>query len=236
MEFSSAEEQAELSQEILKCLSLISAEEARPFSLIRENLGSGQSFRTCVKEINAYFALRGRTYKDHQIPIITGDGGRIADPELIERGKKVIVILDNLRSVFNVGSIFRTAECLSLNSLILCGTTPTPEHPNMNKTAMGTCDLVRWSYMEDTIEAISQCRRSGYHVLALETAEHARSIFAGGFTLPIALVIGNESLGISPEVIELCDTCANIPVLGWKNSLNVGVAFAITAYQMVCER
>lgn len=227
-------ELVELSEEISKCFSWLKPDVMNPFPEIMRLISAGAGYYPIAKAISEYFQAKGRIYKDSQMPVITGDGTRIADPRLKERGAKLVIILDDLRSVFNVGSIFRTSECLALSKLYLCGTTPTPEHPNMSKTAMGTSELVPWVYKSKTADAIRECRDHGYRVLALETTKDAVSVFTESFDLPLALVLGNESLGISPEVLEICDGFVDIPVLGWKNSLNVGVAFAIAAYQIVC--
>jgi len=183
--------------------------------------------------ISDYFTRSGRSFKDTQIPVLKGDGLRQTDPARLERSAGIKVVLDNLRSVFNVGSIFRTSECLALGELVLCGTTPTPEHPNMSKTAMGTCERVSWRHTERTVDAILELKEKGYRIYALETAEAAVSVMTFKPDHPFALVLGNESLGISPTVLSLCDMCLALPVMGWKNSLNVGVAFAIASYQLV---
>lgn len=186
--------------------------------------------------VSKYLSELLPTLKDSQIPIREGDGLRISDPELLARGSRIAVILDELRSVFNVGSIFRSSECLALGELALCGITPGPEHPNFEKTAMGTGDRVPWKRFTQSTEAIAHYRSRGYRILALETALEASSVFDFQPQLPLALVLGNESLGISAEVLAQCDGCLALPVLGWKNSLNVGVAFAVTAYQLVFQK
>ena len=104
------------------------------------------------------------------------------------------------------------------------------------KTSMGTCDRVAWCQFQETSQAIAKYRQAGYTIYALETAQDAVSVFDFQPQLPLALIIGNESLGISQDVLALCDGCLALPVLGWKNSLNVGVAFAVTAYQLVFSK
>ncbi len=183
--------------------------------------------------VSAWQDAQHKTFKDNQISIRQNDGHAPRDTSAQERAKQIVVILDNLRSVFNVGSIFRSSECLALQSVYLCGITPTPEHPNLPKTAMGTSAHVPWRYFATTPEAISELKQEGFNIYALETAEGAASVFATGFDFPMALVLGNESLGISPEILALCDQIVDLPVLGWKNSLNVGVAFAVSAYQIL---
>ena len=103
----------------------------------------------------------------------------------------------------------------------------------MEKTAMGTQSLVTWRKYDNTGEAIAYCRQQGCQICALETAEGAQSVFQTAFQLPLALLVGNESLGIEPGWLHLCDKVVQLPQLGWKNSLNVGVATAITLYQIM---
>jgi len=207
-------------------------DDARLCELI-DQIQSASDAHELLQVLAPYFTDQGIVRKDNQIPIRTRDGSPTPDPEARARARQIIVITDNLRSVFNVGSIFRTSECLALAGIYLCGISPTPDHPNMEKTAMGTSNLVSWQYFADTAAAIRNAKLQGYTVYALETAESATSVFAADFSFPIALVLGNESLGISAATLSLCDRIIDLPVLGWKNSLNVGVAFSICAYQIV---
>jgi tRNA G18 (ribose-2'-O)-methylase SpoU len=103
----------------------------------------------------------------------------------------------------------------------------------MAKTAMGTESLLPWRYFPSTAEALAACREEGKCIYALETAHEAKSVFNSKFSLPLALVIGNESLGIESCILQLCDETITLPQLGWKNSLNVGVATAAALYQII---
>lgn len=197
------------------------------------NLCAATSPHQMINFLIPYLELMGETRKDSQIIIRQRDAIRNPDPIYTQKAKQIVVILDNLRSVFNVGSIFRSSECLSLSSLYLCGITPTPEHPNLAKTAMGTTEHIPWKYYSHTETAIEELKLSGYTIYALETTVGATSVFTSEFVFPLALVLGNESLGIRPEILSMCNHCIDLPVLGWKNSLNVGVAFASSAYQIV---
>jgi tRNA G18 (ribose-2'-O)-methylase SpoU len=114
--------------------------------------------------------------KDNQIHIRRLDGSPSPDPLRLQKSRQVVLVLDNLRSVFNVGSIFRTAECLGISKIILCGITPSPKHPNMDKTAMGTQKLVAWESHADTSQVLESLHHQGYTSYALETAEPAQSI------------------------------------------------------------
>ncbi|MCB5287705.1 MAG: RNA methyltransferase [Candidatus Cloacimonetes bacterium] len=174
-----------------------------------------------------------KTLKDSQIRLKTGDGNASPDPDDLRRAAQITVIADNLRSVFNVGSLFRIAECLSLGKLILCGISPTPQHPNMAKTALGTCERVAYSYCESSLDAVLELKRAGHKIYALETAEPSQSVYKAEFDLPLALVVGNEALGIDPQVLSHCDEIVYLPVLGWKNSLNVSVAASVALYQIM---
>ncbi|MCB5252322.1 MAG: RNA methyltransferase [Candidatus Cloacimonadaceae bacterium] len=184
--------------------------------------------------LRALSAYQGdKALKDSQIHLKTGDGNASPDPDSIQRAAQITVIADNLRSVFNVGSLFRIAECLSIGELILCGISPTPGHPNMAKTALGTTQRVPFKYLESTTDAVLELKSAGHRIYALETAEPSRSVYNADFDLPLALVVGNEALGIDPKVLSLCDEIVYLPVLGWKNSLNVSVAASVALYQIM---
>jgi 23S rRNA (guanosine2251-2'-O)-methyltransferase len=142
------------------------------------------------------------------------------------------LILDSLRSSFNIGSIFRTAECFSINELILCGYTATPENEKVQKTSMGTSDFVKWQSIKQTEEAITELKKQGVKIYALETTSNATSIHKTKFEEPCALVLGNEALGISKEILRLVDEIISVPLSGRKNSLNVGVTAAICCYEV----
>lgn len=181
-----------------------------------------------------YLIRSGKDFSDLQIHLHQGDFQRSGDPRLLERAAGFVVILDNLRSAFNIGSIFRTAECLAVQELALCGICALPGHPKLEQTAMGTQSKVSWRYFQHSLEAVQYYREQGYEIVALETAEQALNVFEADFQFPLALVLGNESLGISSEVLAEVDYLVQLPVLGWKNSLNVGVSFAVAAYRIIC--
>jgi tRNA G18 (ribose-2'-O)-methylase SpoU len=152
-----------------------------------------------------------------------------------------IVVLDNLRSVYNVGSIFRTANAVGIEKIILCGTTPTPldkkgqRRKDFAKVALGAEDTVTWEYQEDTLVAVKQLKNDGYYVISFEQAENAVDYKDARIDGKenIAFVIGNEVDGILPEVLELSDVIAEIPMLGTKESLNVTIAFGIGVYRIL---
>jgi len=144
----------------------------------------------------------------------------------------VVVILDNLRSAFNVGAIFRTSECVGISEIALCGYTPLPDMKKVKDSAMGTEKMVKWKQFNSTFQAIQHYRANKHSIYALETVSSAESIFDSEFKESMALILGNEALGISEKNLRLCDKIIKIPVFGIKNSLNVGIAFSVSAYEI----
>ncbi|MBQ7191138.1 MAG: hypothetical protein IJR99_17175 [Kiritimatiellae bacterium] len=144
----------------------------------------------------------------------------------------VTVVLDSIRSAFNVGGIFRTAECFGVERLVLCGYTATPEDPAIVRSALGTERLVEWQAEADIQTAISRLRETGIACYALETVSGAEEIGRVQWRFPLALVVGNERFGITHSVLSLCDGIVRIPLYGCKNSLNVVTSFAIAAHTL----
>ena len=145
----------------------------------------------------------------------------------------VTLVLDNLRSAYNVGNIFRLAEALQCE-VIACGATPAPPHPVLAKTAMGTDRMVRCRVAPDALEAIALLRGEGCRqVLAAEcTPESVEAWQYDDDRMPLALVLGNEAHGIAPEVLAACDGAVSLPMFGGKSSINVGNAAAAILYAM----
>lgn len=145
---------------------------------------------------------------------------------------RIIGILEDIRSLYNVGSCFRTADAMLMQELILTGYTPTPPRPDIDKTALGATASVPWSSEQQTVVVIERLRRSGWRVLALEIAEGALSLERlAEVKGPIAFVVGNELTGVRPETLAACDGAIEIPMYGAKHSLNVAVAFGIAAWE-----
>jgi tRNA G18 (ribose-2'-O)-methylase SpoU len=146
----------------------------------------------------------------------------------------VVVILDNVRSMHNVGSVFRTADAFLLSGICLCGYTPRPPHRDIQKTALGATESVDWSYYATTEEAVNELKTGGYRIWAVEQASDSRPLQA--FTPKpgekTAVVFGNEVEGVTPEVIALCDGVLEIPQWGTKHSLNVSVAAGIVLWEI----
>lgn len=144
----------------------------------------------------------------------------------------VYAVLENLRSAFNVGSIIRTADCALLQTVYLCGITAHPPHRKLEKTSLGALPFIQWEYRTSALEAVRECRSKSIPVAALELTDRSRCIWEFDFPMPVALVMGNEALGVSREILNEADTIIEIPMLGYKNSINVAVAFGIVVYEI----
>lgn len=148
---------------------------------------------------------------------------------------RLILVLDNIRSMHNVGSIFRSADAFLVEGICLCGYTPQPPHRDIHKTALGATETVDWMYCSTTLEAVQQLKDKGYQIFALEQAEGSISLdqFNAAQYLPAAIVLGNEVEGVNTEVLQYCDGCIEIPQFGMKHSLNVSVATGIVLWDTV---
>lgn len=144
------------------------------------------------------------------------------------------VVLDNVRSLNNIGSVFRTSDAFRVEHIALCGITATPPHREIHKTALGAEESVAWSYYEDTIECVESLKERGYMVYAVELTHN--SLILGRDSIetnrPIALVLGNEIDGVQESVLERCDGFLEIPQYGSKHSLNVSCAAAIAIWEV----
>jgi tRNA G18 (ribose-2'-O)-methylase SpoU len=141
------------------------------------------------------------------------------------------IILDNLRSAFNVGAIFRLCDAMRVSGLFLCGYTASPPHIKLQKTSLGTIDYVPWKKFENTIEAIDYLHEQGIEVWAAETASVASPYDKVEYPSALGIVFGNEALGVSMEVMQRCDRLVEIPLLGYKNSLNVATSCAVLGFK-----
>lgn len=147
----------------------------------------------------------------------------------------IVLVLDNVRSALNVGSIFRTADAFLLEKILLCGITAQPPHREILKTALGSTDSVNWEYMPSTETAVSELKTQGYQVFAVE--QTTQSIWLQDFR-PVAdgkyaFILGNEVDGVSQNVLSMCDGVVEIPQFGTKHSLNVAVAAGIVVWTVV---
>ena len=148
--------------------------------------------------------------------------------------KPLVVVMDNIRSMHNVGSVFRTADAFLISGICLCGFTPQPPHRDIHKTALGATDSVDWLYYENTVDAVLALKARGYKALAIEQTEG--SIMLDEYVdkqMPTAFVFGNEVDGVSDEVIQVCDGVIEIPQWGMKHSLNISVAAAVVLWEFV---
>jgi len=145
----------------------------------------------------------------------------------------LIVVLDNVRSMHNAGSVFRTADAFVVEAVYLCGITNVPPHPEIHKTALGAEDTVSWKYFEDTHESIIQLKKEGYKVLAIEQVESSTMLtdFTVSDGQKYAVVLGNEVKGVQQSVVDMCDGCIEIPQFGTKHSLNVSVTGGIIIWE-----
>jgi tRNA G18 (ribose-2'-O)-methylase SpoU len=149
------------------------------------------------------------------------------------------LLLDNIRSLYNVGSIFRTADGVGVRHLHLGGISATPEHPKLAKTALGAHSVMGWSYWRNGWDTAVQLKEAGYVIWALEDAPNAISIYHLPPLMPaqpVLLVVGNENMGVDPAILALADQVLALPMRGMKDSLNVAVATGIALYQLVYGR
>jgi tRNA G18 (ribose-2'-O)-methylase SpoU len=165
--------------------------------------------------------------------------GRKSVEEVKQASKTpVIAVLDNIRSMHNVGSVFRTADAFLIDAIFLCGYTPQPPHRDINKTALGATESVDWMYFPSTVEAVAELKNKGYKVLAIEQTEGSISLekFTAKTDEKIAVVFGNEVEGVNDDVLKLVDGSLEIPQLGMKHSLNISVAAGIVLWEIVRNR
>ena len=146
----------------------------------------------------------------------------------------LIVILDNIRSLNNIGSVFRTSDAFLIEKIYLCGITACPPHRDIHKTALGATDSVSWEYRESSLDLVRELKANGVKVMSVEQAEH--SVMLHDFEVyedeRIAVVFGNEVKGVQQEVVDQCDGCIEIPQFGTKHSLNVSVSCGVVLWDL----
>jgi 23S rRNA (guanosine2251-2'-O)-methyltransferase len=149
----------------------------------------------------------------------------------------VVVVLDNVRSMHNVGSVFRTADGFAIEKLILCGITAQPPHREIEKTALGATLAVEWVYFEDTLTAIDSLRQDGYQIIAIEQAQNSTmlNLFKPSFDQKYALIFGNEVNGVSDEAMQKIDHCIEIPQFGTKHSFNIVISAGIVLWDFFAK-
>jgi tRNA G18 (ribose-2'-O)-methylase SpoU len=144
----------------------------------------------------------------------------------------VSVLLDDIRSLHNVGSIFRTSDAVYVEKLYLCGITGTPPRNEIRKTSLGAEESVPWSFFENPLEVTRLLKNQGYRLVALEQTNGSINYRAASYSFPLCLILGHEYRGIRDELIEACDMAIDIPMHGLKTSLNVSVSFGVVIYHI----
>ena len=160
---------------------------------------------------------------------------RISVSEFKEANKTpLIIILDNIRSLNNIGSVFRTADSFLIQKIYLCGITATPPHRDINKTALGATDSVAWEYIENTIDLVNKLKEENVTILSIEQAEQSISLdkFEPTVNETYAVIFGNEVKGVSQEVVSASDVVIEIPQYGTKHSLNISVSAGVVVWDL----
>ncbi len=161
--------------------------------------------------------------------------GRVSVEEFREASKiPLVVVLDNIRSMHNVGSVFRTCDAFLVERIILTGITACPPHREIHKTALGATESVEWTYIEEPLDAVKLLTSEGYKVYAVEQAEPSVMLdeFSTADTEKVAVIFGNEVFGVKKEVVEAADACLEIPQFGTKHSLNVSVSAGLVIWEI----
>lgn len=149
----------------------------------------------------------------------------------------LVVVLDNIRSLHNIGSVFRTSDAFRVASIYLCGITATPPHAEIHKTALGAEDTVEWKYFNDTLDAVKELRDNGFDIFSVEQVEGSVMLedFLPDKGKKYAIILGNEVKGVRQDVVDASDGCIEIPQYGTKHSLNVSVTSGIVIWDLFCK-
>lgn len=169
-----------------------------------------------------------RKLKNSELNRLDADGFKMVEK------MPIVVVLDNVRSCNNIGSVFRTSDALLIEAVYLCGITATPPNKDIHKTALGAEDTVIWYYSENTVLAVNELKQNGYKVFAVEQVEGSIDLtnFKLNKTEKLALVFGNEVKGVQQEVIDICDGAIEIPQFGTKHSFNISVSAGIVLWDV----
>lgn len=148
--------------------------------------------------------------------------------------KPIIIVLDNIRSLNNIGSIFRTSDAFLIKKIYLCGITAKPPHKDIHKTALGATESVDWEYFAKTIDVIEKLKEENYNIVAIEQVENSTSLsnFNVELNKQYAFIFGNEVKGVAQEIVDKCDECIEIPQFGTKHSLNISVSAGIVIWDV----
>lgn len=193
---------------------------------LEAHLTSGMTLKHFVSYAIPFERLLHRNLQDDEFLIVEND--KTSTPQ---EALPLIFVLDNIRSAFNVGSIFRTAECLGAERICLCGYTPNPTQWKVEKTAMGTQEYMTWEEHPRLMDCLETLKEDGYRLVALETAASASDLYESFDKEPTAFILGNERFGLDPEILKVIDEVRVIPLRGRKNSLNVGVTAAVAGFE-----
>lgn len=166
--------------------------------------------------------------KNHELNRLDIEGYKAAEKT------PIIVILDNIRSLNNIGSVFRTSDAFLIEKIYLCGITAKPPHKDIQKTALGATDSVSWDYAEDTLKLVHQLQKENVKIISIEQADE--SILLGDFTVDknqkYAIIFGNEVKGVQQSVVDTSDYCVEIPQFGTKHSFNISVSVGIVLWDL----
>lgn len=160
---------------------------------------------------------------------------RLSESEFKQAEKTpLIIVLDNIRSLNNIGSVFRTADAFLIEKIYLCGITATPPHKDIHKTALGATESVNWEYHKNTLDVIAKLQEEHVKIVAIEQAENAVPLdrFTPNKNKKIAVIFGNEVKGVSQDVVNVADTVVEIPQLGTKHSLNISVSAGVVVWDL----
>lgn len=165
---------------------------------------------------------------------VTEMGRMSVDEYKVSEKQPVVVVLDHVRSLYNVGSVFRTGDAFRISGVCLCGITAQPPHPEIHKTALGAEDSVSWKYFERTEDAVQKLKEQGYTILAIEQCEGSTMLqnFKRELDKKYAVIFGNEVKGVQQHIVDMCDGCLEIPQYGTKHSLNVSVTAGIVLWHL----
>jgi len=211
---------------LLQSFAISEKPELEKLSLIPEHLHPKMSLRHFLNFLVPIERLVGRNVSDDSFLVTSMD-----KPKTQTTKVPLYFVLENIRSAFNVGSIFRLADCLAAEKIYLCGYTATPENEALEKTSLGTLQNTEWLHFDHLTDALQELKKQNAQIFALETAENSKSLFNMDFQKPTAFVVGNERFGLEPAALGLCDGVISIPTFGLKNSLNVSNALSIAAYE-----
>lgn len=219
------EELQKLSQ-LLGSLARSDQPEVKKLAQIPAHLNSQMSLRHFLNFLVPLERLLGRQLSDDSFLITSTDRPQATNPKV-----PLYFVLENIRSAFNVGSIFRLADCLAVQKIYLCGYTPTPDQDNLKKTSLGTTGNTDWVNKIFLTEALEELKHLRISLIGLETAKSATSLFEYKPKGPTAFIVGNERFGLEAAALAKCDEILTIPTFGMKNSLNVSNALSIASYE-----